>query len=135
MASKFAFAMTARPTTPVLLRYRLSGGPVRIDHLMVVREDGSGELDERHRSRDAIPLEVSSRELEQIRELLASVQQSRPSLGERVGRLFSSAGGTRVRLDWDGGKITRPDPDDPSLRELLGLLDEIRLRAMRSQPR
>ena len=125
MASKFAFAMTARSTTPVLLRYRLSGGPVRIDHLMVVREDGSGELDERHRSRDAIRLEVSSRELEQIRELL----------GERVGRLFSSAGGTRVRLDWDGGKITRPDPDDPSLRELLELLDEIRLRAMRSQPR
>jgi hypothetical protein len=135
MAINFVFAMTAGPTAPVLLRYRLSGGPVRIDHLMVVREDGSGELDERHRSRDAIRLEVSSRELDRIRELLGSVEQSRPSLGERVGRLFSSAGGTRIRLDWDGGKITAPDPDDPSLRELLELLDEIRLRAMRSQPR
>jgi hypothetical protein len=135
MATNFVFAMTAGPTTPVLLRYRLSGGPVRIDHLMVVREDGSGELDERHRSRDAIRLEVSSRELARIRELLGSVEQSRPSLGERMGRLFSSAGGTRIRLDWDGGKITATDPDDPGLTELLELLDEIRLRAMRSQPR
>ena len=127
--------MTTGPTTPVLLRYRLSGGPVRIDHLMVVREDGSGELDERHRSRDAIRFEVSSNELASIRELLASLGQSRPSFGERLGRIFAGADATRIRLEWDGGKITRTDADDPALTQLLGLLDEIRLRAMRSQPR
>jgi hypothetical protein len=127
--------MTATSSAPVLLRYRLSGGPVRIDHLMVVREDGSGELDERHRTRDPIRFEVSSRELARIRELLGTVKQARPGLGGRLGRLLSSASGTRVRLDWDGGKVTAPDPDDPSLTELLNLLDEVRLRAMRSQPR
>jgi hypothetical protein len=127
--------MTAGTTARVLLRYRLSGGPVRIDHLMVVREDGSGELDERHRSRDAIRFEVSSSELARIRELLASLEQSRPGLGERLGRLFAGADTTRIRLDWDGGRITRTDPDDPALTQLLDLLDEIRLRTMRSQPR
>ena len=127
--------MTAGAATPVLLRYRLSGGPVRIDHLLVVREDGSGELDERHRSRDAIRFDVSSSELARIHELLASLEQSRPSFGERLGRLFAGAGATRIRLDWDGGKITRTDADDAALTQLLGLLDEIRLRAMRSQPR
>lgn len=127
--------VTASSTAPVLLRYRLSGGPVRIDHVLTIREDGTAELNERHRSRDPLWLEIPSRELERIRTLLEGVEPPRASLGQRLGRLFSGGDATRVRLEWEGGKITRADPDDPTVVELFELLDEIRLRAVRSQPR
>jgi hypothetical protein len=118
-----------------LLRYRLSGGPVRIDYDLTIRDDGTAEVDERHRSRDPIRLEIPSRELERIRTLLASLSEPTLSFGERFGRLFAGSGGMKIRLEWDVGKITRTDPDDPTLVELLELLDQIRLRAVRSVPR
>ncbi|MFL5869629.1 MAG: hypothetical protein ACJ75R_00985 [Solirubrobacterales bacterium] len=127
--------MAASSHAPVLLRYRLAGGPVRIDHLLTIREDASAELDERHRSREPIRFEIPSRELDRIRALLGELSPPRHGLGERLSRMFSGGDMTRIRLEWDGGKITRTDPDDPALAELLNLLDEIRLRAMRSQPR
>jgi hypothetical protein len=122
-------------TAPELLRYRVHGGPVRVDQRLTLLEDGSGNLDERHRSRSPIRLEVSSGELERIRELLDAVSNRRGGVGEWLRQRVSPGEGHRFRLTWDGHKVTAPDPDDPALAELLALLDELRLRAIRSQPR
>ena len=122
-------------TAPELLRYRVHGGHVRVDQRLTLFEDGTGELDERHRTRDPIRLEVSSREVERIRGLLGTVSSRRGSAGDWLRRRISPVKGPRFRLTWGGHKITAVDPDDPELAELVALLDEIRLRAIRSQPR
>ena len=122
-------------TAPELLRYRVHGGPVRVDQRLTVFEDGFAELDERHRSRDPVRIEIGSAELARIRELLDNVSPRRAGFGDWVRRQFSPHEGPRFRLDWDGHKITAVDPEDPNLPELLSLLDEIRVRAVRSQPR
>jgi hypothetical protein len=122
-------------TAPELLRYRVHGGPVRVDQRLTVFEDGFAELDEHHRSREPVRIEIGSGELERIRELLDTVSPRRAGFGGWVRRQFSPHEGPRFRLDWDGHKITAADPDDPNLPELLSLLDEIRVRAVRSQPR
>jgi hypothetical protein len=118
-----------------LLRYHVHGGPVRVDQRLTVYEDGSIELDERHRSREAVRLEVGAGELERMRELLGSLSSRRPGLGERLRHHLSPAKGPRFTLRWDRHKISAADPDDPALAELLSLLDELRIRAIRSQPR
>jgi hypothetical protein len=122
-------------TAPELLRYRVYGGPVRVDQRLILFEDGSGELDERHRSRNPIRIEAASREVERIRELLGALTDRRGGVGEWLRQRVSPVEGHRFRLTWEGHKVTAPDPDDPALAELLTLLDELRLRAIRSQPR
>jgi hypothetical protein len=119
----------------VLLSYRVHGGPVRVDQRLTVSEDGQVELDERHRSRDPVRLEIGAGELERIRELLASVSDRRMGVGEWLAHRLSQAKGPRFRLEWDGHKITALDPRDPNLAELLSLLEDVRVRAIRSQPR
>jgi hypothetical protein len=122
-------------TAPELLRYRVHGGPVRVDQRLILFEDGSGQLDERHRSREPIRLEAASGEVERIRELLGALTDRRGGIGEWLRQRVSPVEGHRFRLTWDGHKVTAPDPDDPALAELLSLLDELRQRAIRSQPR
>jgi hypothetical protein len=119
----------------VLLSYRVHGGPVRVDQRLTVSEDGQVELDERHRSRDPVRLEIGSTELERIRELLATVSDRRMGVGEWLAHHLSQGKGPRFRLDWGGHKITAADPADPNLAELLSVLEELRVRAIRSQPR
>jgi hypothetical protein len=121
--------------TSELLRYRVHGGPVRVDQRLTLFEDGSGELDERHRSRDAVRVEVGSAQLERIRELLGELSTRRGGFGDWIRRRASPVKGQRFRLSWNGHKITAADPDDAALAELLALLDEIRVGAIRSQPR
>jgi hypothetical protein len=130
-------AISARtfPSSPILVRYRVFGGPVRVDQRLTVFEDGDVELDERHRSRDAVRLQISSSELERMRKLLGSISGRRQTLRERLRHHLSPAKGPRFRLQWSGHRITGADTDDPQLAEVLSLLDEIRLRAIRSQPR
>jgi hypothetical protein len=118
-----------------LLRYRVHGGPVRVDQRLTVFEDCSAELDERHRSRNAVRLELDEAEVERLRELLGSLSSRRPGLGERLRHHLSPAKGPRFSLHWNGHKISGSQPDDPAAAELLSLLDEIRVRAIRSQPR
>jgi hypothetical protein len=118
-----------------LLSYRVHGGPVRVDQRLTVFEDGSGELDERHRSRDSVRIEIGSAELARIRELLETVPPRRGGFGAWVRRQFSPHEGPRFRLEWDGHKITAADPGDPNLTELLSLLDDLRVRAIRAEPR
>jgi hypothetical protein len=122
-------------TEPVVVRYRVFGGPVRVDQRLTVFGDGTVELDERHRSRDPVRTGIASREVERIRELLAAVADRRMSFGEWVRHRLSPTEGPRFRLEWDGHKVTAADPADPALGELLALLDEIRVRAIRAQPR
>jgi hypothetical protein len=119
----------------VLLSYRVHGGPVRVDQRLTVSEDGQVELDERHRSRDPVRLEIGSGEVERIRELLTTVSDRRMGVGEWLAHHLSQGKGPRFRLDWDRHKITAADPSDPNLGELLSLLEELRVRAIRSQPR
>jgi hypothetical protein len=119
----------------VLLSYRVHGGPVRVDQRLTVSEEGQVELDERHRSREPVRLEIGSGELERIRELLASIPDRRMGVGEWLAHHLSQAKAPRFRLEWDGHKITAADPGDPNLAELLSLLEHLRVRAIRSQPR
>ena len=108
---------------------------MRVDQRLTVFDDGTAELDERHRSRDPIRLELGSGELERIRELLGTISDRRGSVGDWFRRRLSPTDGHRFRLEWNGHKITAADPEDPSLTELLALLDDLRIRAIRSQPR
>jgi hypothetical protein len=122
-------------TAPELLRYRVHGGHVRVDQRLTLFDDGTGELDEHHRSRDPIRVEVGSGELQRIRELLDALSTRRGSAADWILRRISPVRGPRFRLSWAGHKITAADPDDPALAELLALLDELRVNAVRSQPR
>jgi hypothetical protein len=118
-----------------LLSYRVHGGPVRVDQRLTLFEDGSGELDEHHRSRDSIRLELSSGEIDRIRTLIDALPEGR--LASRAWlREITTPGRAQVfQLRLSGRSIRGVDVEDPTLAELISLLDEIRLRAIRSQPR
>jgi hypothetical protein len=102
---------------------------------MTIGEDGAVEVDEHHRSREPVRITLDSTELERIRILLESLPQGRlskrPSLLERVSPMRH----VRFQLRWDRRSVAGEAPTDPQLAELLALLDEIRLRAIRSVPR
>jgi hypothetical protein len=118
-----------------LLRYRVSGGPVRVDQRLTVYEDGSAELDERHRSRDPVRLSLGSSELERIRTLIDSLPQGRLASRAWLRELWTPGRAQVFHLRLEGRSIRGVDVEDPALGELISLLDEIRLRAIRSQPR
>jgi hypothetical protein len=56
-----------------LVRFRVVGGPVDVDQRLTVFEDGAVELDERHRSRDVIRLQLDSAELDGVRSALEQI--------------------------------------------------------------
>jgi hypothetical protein len=102
---------------------------------MTIAADGTVEVDEHHRTRDPLTLAIDSAELERIRGLLESLPEGRLSKRPRFLERASPMRGMRFRLRWDRRSVSGEAPTDPQLAELLGLLDEIRLRAVRSQPR
>jgi hypothetical protein len=55
----------AAPEVGILVRYRVVRGPVDVDQRLTVFEDGAVVLDERHRTRDAIRLQLDAAELEE----------------------------------------------------------------------
>jgi hypothetical protein len=61
---------------PVLVQYRLVGGPAGVDQRLTVFSDGLVELDERHRSRDCTQLTIGAQELEQISSALEQVPEA-----------------------------------------------------------
>ncbi len=69
---------------PVLLRYRVVGGPVSVDQRLTVFEDGAVELDERHRSRDPTRLRLDAAELNRLRCALEEVPEPRWSILPRL---------------------------------------------------
>ena len=69
---------------PVLVRYRVLGGPVSVDQRLAIFEDGAVELDERHRSRDPTWLRLDAAELDRLRSALDEVPESRWSTLPRL---------------------------------------------------
>jgi hypothetical protein len=64
-----------QPLAPVLVRYRLVGGPAGVDQRLTVFEDGRVELEEHHRSRDDTGLTIPAPELEEIRTALEEIPE------------------------------------------------------------
>jgi hypothetical protein len=129
----------SRPTpAPVLVSYRRKGDDV--DQRLAVHEDGGVLLDERHRSRDSIWLQLSPSELRKLQISLEGVQPSEwwsPTylwLG-RVGRMFDEHHGAEVWVRRGRRGIGGPALRYLDVRPLIEQLDELRVRAIRSQPR
>ena len=130
----------------VLVRYRVSGGPVRVDQRLSVLSDGTVELDERHRGREAIRLTIGSSELERVRSALDTAEPDRWPTGfgftwqKLKGRLRDLLPYVQPRTHFElrRGRHATAWPDanlDPSVADLVETLDEIRVRAVQSQPR
>jgi hypothetical protein len=128
-----------------LLSYRVRGGAANVDQRLTVNEDGTVELDERHRSRDSISLQLDAAELRKLRAGLESVPEeawkspARLALGRfghhlkaSIGRIPADAG---VRVTRGGRALGGRALEDPNVASLVEQLDEIRVRAVRSEPR
>jgi hypothetical protein len=134
--------------SPDLVQYAVFGGPVDVNQRLTVFEDGFVEL--RHRRRDTVTLSIDSRQIDAIRSGLARIPKRRglargrprwrwTSVGYGVITLdhgpHRPPGDTYFQLTWRKRRVRGSEALDPSLTEVLALLDEIRLRAIRSQPR
>ena len=131
----------------VLVRYRVVGGPMHVDQRLTVREDGHAEVDERHRSRGEISVEVEPGELERLREALAVLPESRWSgaAGLAWARLKRNTvraiphnrfHGARTHFELRrGGRAISGYADDAGDLAAVPLLDALRVRAIRSAPR
>jgi len=131
----------------VLVRYRVTGGQIQVDQRLTVFEDGRAELDERHRSREEISLEVDAAELERLRAALAEIPASRWSgtsglARARLKRNLARAlphnrfHGARTHFELRrGGHAISGYADDPGDLAAVPILDSLRLRAIRSAPR
>ena len=147
---------------PVLVRYRVLGGPVSVDQRLTVFEDGAVELDERHRSRDPTWLRLEAAELNQVRAAVEGVPESRWSTLPRLAlvraksRFLSSlslnqfeSSGTHFELKRGNhviaGETTRfaraptwppwSGPRDVEVAAVLRVLGALRVRAIRLHPR
>ena len=146
---------------PVLVRYRVLGGPVSVDQRLTVFEDGSVELDERHRSRDPTWLRLDAAELNRLRSALSDVPESRWSIlprlalarAKRAFIAFFSLNDfdtfTYFELKQDhhviAGETTRfaraptwppwSGPRDVEVAAVLRVLGALRVRAIRLHPR
>jgi hypothetical protein len=128
-----------------LLTYRVGGGPANVDQRMTVHEDGRVELDERHRSRNAVALQLDAADLRKLKAGLEAVPADAWSsrmglvlgrqghlLKRSIGRVPADAD---VRVMRDGKGLGGRALDDPNVASLVEQLDEIRVRAVRSEPR
>jgi hypothetical protein len=136
----------------VLVSYRVFGGTTGVDHRLTVFENGAVELDERHRSRDSIWIQMSPSELEGLRSALSELPPdlwSRPTrLGlARIGDGFRGLLGflnpfdmdidseMDFRIRWGKRVIFGREVLDPELVKVMGPLDAVRIRTVRSVPR
>ena len=128
-----------------LLHYRVRGGPANVDQRLTVSEDGTVELDERHRSRDAITLHLDPIELDVLRAAIDRVPTERWSTPARLAlarfghRFKFSLGrvepGADARIRRGGKALGGRALEDPNVQDLFAQLDELRIRAMKSEPR
>jgi hypothetical protein len=147
---------------PVLIRYRLIGGPVSVDQRITVFEDGAVELDERHRSRDPTWLRLDPAEMDRLRATLEKIPAERWSILPRLmlARLKSwislflganewTTSGTHFELKRGhraiAGEPTRfaqargwapwSEPKNRDVMAAVTLLDALRVHAVRLYPR
>jgi hypothetical protein len=142
----------AAPEVGILVRYRVVGGPVDVDQRLTVFEDGAVVLDERHRTRDAIRLQLDAAELEEVRSALAQIPDevwglALPRLAwGRVRRALATAWipdhSTASASDYElrhGRKAIFKEKvaiaEYIDIRAAVTLLDALRLRAVRAEPR
>jgi hypothetical protein len=133
------------PPTEILVSYRVGGGAANVDQRLTVYEDASAELDERHRSRDSITLQLDAAELRKLKAGLEAVPadawSSRMGLAlGRQGHLLKRSIGrvpadADVRVMREGKGLGGRALEDPNVASLIEQLDEIRVRAVRSEPR
>jgi hypothetical protein len=135
-----------RLSSRVLIGYRVSGGPANVDQRLTVFEDGTAELDERHRSRDTIRLQISAADLDRLRGAIATLppdRWSRPPRAalRRIGAIFlpsvpgHRASGARFELRRGRRAIVGGPGDDPELAPMIDALDTLRVEAVRAVPR
>ena len=131
--------------TEILLTYRVRGGPAHVDQRMTVYEDGRIELDERHRSREPVALQLDAAELRKLQAGLDAVpaeEWSSPAglaLG-RFGNLLKTSIGrvppnADIRVTRGGRALGGSALEDPNVASLVEQLNEICARAVRSEPR
>jgi hypothetical protein len=126
------------------LRYRVHGGTMKVDQRLTLREDGTAELDERHRRRGATTLALGATEMDALRAVLDQVPEglwSRvpPPLrirGRDLWRIFGIGQQHFVPLKFSLRRQGRnlagwlEDPDQ-EVADLLRRLEDIRARAVR----
>jgi hypothetical protein len=127
-----------------VLSYRAHGGPMKVDQRLTVREDGSAQLEERHRRRGPTELALGSGELDGLRAALEAVPESHwsrvpPALRIRRGDLWRIFGLSQRHFAPTGFRVSREgrnlsgwlDDPDPALQDLLRRLEDVRARAVR----
>jgi hypothetical protein len=151
-----------RGAQPVLVRYRLIGGPAAVDQRMTVFEDGAVQLDERHRSRDPTWLRLDPAEVERLRAALEGIPERRWSILPRLlmARARSGVGLLLGASEWKtsgahfelrrghraiAGEPTRfaqargwapwSEPANSDVMAAVTLLDALRVDAVRTHPR
>jgi hypothetical protein len=134
----------------VLVRYRVVGGPVAVDQRLTVFEDGAVELDERHRRRSSVRLHLDSAQLERLRSALERVPANRwsrfPGMtlaragGAIIGGFTSvfhdiDKSGTRYELRRGPHRISGRMSTDDDVPPVVSMLDDLRVQAVRAEPR
>jgi hypothetical protein len=135
---------------PVLVRYRVVGGPVAVDQRLTVFEDGAVELHERHRRRSSARLRLDAGELQRLRHALERVPTDRWSTFPRMtlsragsaiiggfGSVFRGieTSGTHYELRRGRRRISGQISTDVDVPAPVTLLDELRVAAVRAEPR
>jgi hypothetical protein len=130
----------------VLVRYRVFGGPVSVDQRLTVFEDGAVQLDERHRSRDPIWLQIDAAELEELRVALEELPAERWSNPARLAltrirslfilsRIPVLPSGADFQLRRGRRAILGEEIEESDVAALVDLLDALRVRAVCAVPR
>jgi hypothetical protein len=133
---------------PVLVRYRLIGGPVSVDQRITVFDDGAVELDERHRSRAPTWLRLEAAEMDRLRAALEEIPAQRWSVLPRLllARVKSGiavflganeweTSGTHFELKRNGRRLAGETPMTFEVATAVQLLDSLRVHAVRLHPR
>ena len=128
------------------MHYRVVGGPVGVDQRLSLFEEGSVELDERHRTRDATLVTIGAGDLQtvcaELDQLPEDLWSSSPKLWLLTRRVaWQRFLGRRPQIDlgarffqlkrgrrYIAGEL---EDRDPRLTELLDFLESLRAAAVR----
>ena len=126
--------MTAEGSGEVLVEYRRRGGMAGLHQRMVVRDDGTIELDDR-RARTLTKAIASQGELSRLRDALAEVGEERWSRWPRPSvRWVTTVGHDPLRVEVrSGGRRIHLVAGEDQLAPLLAELDALLARTVRER--